>query len=158
MKTILVMVGKTTDNRISVLFDEYLDRLTHYNIGFQTITIPDPKNSSHLPVERQKQMEGNAILKIIQSGDYVVLLDEKGKEFTSKEMAKWFEKQLHSSVKRIIFVIGGPFGFSQEVYKRSDAKLSLSKLTFSHQMVRLFFVEQLYRSMTIINGEKYHHD
>ncbi len=158
MKTMLVMVGKTTDSRLSTLVDEYLDRLTHYNIGFEPIIIPELKNSKNLPVERQKQMEGNAILKIIQPGDYVVLLDERGKDFTSKEMSKWFEKLLHSSIKRIIFVIGGPFGFSQEVYSRSDAKISLSKLTFSHQMVRLFFAEQLYRSMTIIHGEKYHHD
>lgn len=158
MKTTLIMVGKTTDSRLMELTEDYFKRLTHYNIGFQPIIIPELKNSKNLAIEQQKQLEGEAILKIVQNGDYLVLLDERGKEFTSVEMSKWLEKKMQASTKRIVFVIGGPFGFSQDVYHRAEEKISLSKMTFSHQMVRLFFAEQLYRSMTIIQGEKYHHE
>lgn len=126
-------------------------------MSFGITTIPAIKNTKSLSEEQQKQMEGEQILKLIQASDTVVLLDEKGAERTSLQMATWLEKR-QQTVRRLIFIIGGPYGFSEAVYKRANELISLSKMTFSHQMVRLIFTEQLYRACTIIKGESYHHE
>lgn len=157
MKTTLIQVGKTTSSDFQKIIDEYVKRLSHYT-SFTTLTIPELKNTKALTPEQQKQMEGEQILKNMQDSDYVVLLDEHGKEYRSIELAAWIEKKQLAGTRNLIFVIGGPFGFSPSVYNRANEKLSLSKLTFSHQMIRILFTEQLYRAFTIINGEKYHHE
>lgn len=158
MKVLLILTGKTDNSHISSLMEDYERRLSHYNIGFSLQVVPDLKNSRNLSESQQKNAEGGNVLKLIQPGDFVVLLDEHGKEFTSIGFAKWIESQSHTVPKRLIFVIGGPYGFSDDMYQRSNAKISLSQMTFSHQMVRLIFLEQLYRAMTIIKGEPYHHE
>lgn len=157
MKVALVLVGKTVNKHFVELIDEYAGRVKHY-IGFDIITIPELKNTKSLSVDQQKQQEGELILKQMQAGDHVVLLDEHGKEFRSVEFSKWVEQKMQTVNKRLVFVIGGPYGFSPDVYAKANEKISLSKMTFSHQMVRLIFVEQLYRAMTIIRGEPYHHE
>ena len=157
MKVALIIVGKTVDKHFVELIDEYAGRVKHY-IGFDIITIPELKNTKSLSTDQQKQQEGELILKQMQTGDYVVLLDEHGKELRSVEFSAYMEQKMQTVNKRLVFVIGGPYGFSQEVYGRANEKLSLSKMTFSHQMVRLIFVEQLYRAMTIMRGEPYHHE
>lgn len=156
MKTTLLWVGKTTDKHIAALTDEYVGRLQHY-VPVEIVVIPELKNTKSLSEAQQKQAEGEQILRQIQTGDHVVLLDEHGKQPTSMQLAAWLEKKL-AAVRRLVFVIGGPYGFSPDVYARADEQLSLSPMTFSHQMVRLIFVEQLYRAHTIIKGEPYHHE
>ena len=156
MKTTLIWVGKTMDKRIVSLIDDYTGRIVHY-MPFQTMTIPDLKSTKSLMQSQQKDMEGAQILKYIQASDYVVLLDERGTERRSVEFAKWLT-QKNMSTRSLVFVIGGPYGFSDAVYQRANERISLSSMTFSHQMVRLFFVEQLYRACTIIKGEPYHHE
>ena len=157
MKVALVLVGKTVNKHFVELIDEYAGRVKHY-IGFDIITIPELKNTKSLSADQQQQQEGELILKQMQAGDHVVLLDEHGKEFRSVEFSKWVEQKMQTVNKRLVFVIGGPYGFSPDVYAKANEKISLSKMTFSHQMVRLIFVEQLYRAMTIIRGEPYHHE
>lgn len=157
MKVALILVGKTANRHFVELIDEYAGRVKHY-IGFDIITIPELKNTKNLSTEQQKQQEGELILKQLQAGDQIVLLDEHGKELRSVEFSTYMEQKMQTVNKRLVFVIGGPYGFSQEVYGRANEKLSLSKMTFSHQMVRLIFVEQLYRAMTIMRGEPYHHE
>lgn len=152
----LVAVGKTDDKLIEALASEYIKRLGFYN-RFEFEIIPDLKKTKNLSVEQQKQMEGKLILEKLNPSDYVVLLDENGKIFSSEGFADYIQKRLNSGMKQLIFMIGGPFGFSEEVYERADGKLSLSKMTFSHQMIRPFFVEQLYRAFTILKNEPYHH-
>lgn len=137
--------------------DEYLGRLTHY-IPVETKIIADVKRTSSLTPSKQKEQEGEGILATLQQSDRVILLDENGREFTSREFAAYCERLQASGAKRVVFIVGGPYGFSEAVYARADAKLSLSKMTFNHEMVRLFFVEQLYRAQTILRGEPYHHD
>ncbi len=137
--------------------EKYVKRLVHY-IPFQFVTIPDIKTTRAMTEQRQKDAEGALILSSVDSRDFVILLDERGKEFTSREFAAYVDKKTLSLPGNLVFVIGGPYGFSQEVYDRANDKVSLSKMTFSHEMVRLFFVEQLYRAMTILRGEPYHHD
>jgi 23S rRNA (pseudouridine1915-N3)-methyltransferase len=137
--------------------NEYKNRLVHY-IPFEMEIIPDIKNVKNLREEQQKEKEGGLILKMLQPGDYLVLLDEHGKSFTSMEFATYLERKMHVVSKRLVFVIGGPYGFSEAVYKAASEKISLSKMTFSHQMIRLIFVEQIYRAMTILNNEPYHHE
>lgn len=156
MKTILILVGKTTDKHFQAGITDYANRISHYQ-PFDIITIPELKNTKSLTEEQQKQAEGQLILKQIQSSDTLVLLDEHGKDFRSVEFAAWIERQ-QQIARRLVFVIGGPYGFSPDVYQRADTKISLSKMTFSHQMVRLVFTEQLYRACTIIKGEPYHHE
>lgn len=156
MKTILILVGKTTDKHFQAGISDYADRITHY-MPFDIVTIPELKNTKSLSEEQQKTMEGELILKQLQPSDTLVLLDEHGKELRSIELAKWLE-QKQQTARRLVFVIGGPYGFSEAVYSRANEKLSLSKLTFSHQMVRLVFTEQIYRACTIIKGEPYHHE
>ena len=137
--------------------DDYVKRLSFY-IPFETKVIPDLKNRNTFSVELQKEKEGQLILNQVALGDYVILLDERGAEFSSLEFSKWIEKKMVAGTRQLVFVIGGPYGFSKMVYQRSDFKISLSQLTFSHQMVRMIFVEQIYRAMTIIKNEPYHHE
>lgn len=157
MKIALVVIGKTDASYFVEAINEYKNRVSHY-VPFDMDVIPDVKNVKHLSEEQQKEKEGELILKALQPSDYVVLLDEKGKEFTSVQFAAYMEKKMHAVSKRLVFVIGGPFGFSEAVYKVATERVSLSKMTFSHQMVRLIFIEQFYRAMTILNGEPYHHE
>ena len=157
MKIALVQNGKTTDKHVAGIADLYFSRLRKY-ISFEVINLSDIKKSGNLPVQEQKIKEGKKIIQSVFSDDYVVLLDEKGKEFRTVEFSGWMEKTFMISGKRIVFVIGGPWGFSDEVYDRADFMISLSKMTFPHQLVRLLFLEQLYRVFTIIRGEPYHHE
>ncbi len=157
MKAILLSVGKTDDDFYAQAIDIFRKRLGFY-IPFDMEFVPDLKNTKNLSEKEQKNLEGEGILNRIQPGDYVVLLDDKGKQYSSVEFARFMEKKSHSVPKRIVFVVGGPYGFSDDVYSRANEKLSLSKMTFTHQMVRLVFVEQLYRAMTILNNEPYHHE
>lgn len=157
MKVALILVGKTVNKNFVTLIDEYAGRLRHY-VGFEMVVIPELKNTKALSVEQQKEAEGELILRQLQAGDHVVLLDEHGKEMRSVEFSAWMEKKMQTVGKRLAFVIGGPYGFSPQVYATANEKLSLSQMTFSHQMIRLIFVEQLYRAMTIMRGEPYHHE
>lgn len=157
MKVTLLTVGKTNDLSFKNAISEYQKRLKFY-ISFDIEEIPSLKNTKNLTEDNQKEKEGELILKNLQAEDEVVLLDDKGSEFTSKQFASYIEKKSASGLKRLVFVVGGPYGFSQEVYQRANDKVSLSRMTFSHQMVRLVFTEQLYRAMTIIRGEPYHHE
>lgn len=156
MKTELLLVGRTTDKHFLAGISDYAARISHY-MPFNIIVIPELRNTKNLTEEQQKMAEGDLILKQLQPTDTVVLLDEHGRELRSVELARWLEFK-QQTARRLVFVIGGPYGFSSAVYKRADEKLSLSKLTFSHQMVRLVFTEQLYRACTIIKGEPYHHE
>lgn len=156
MKNILIQVGKTVDKHFDAAINDYCSRISHY-MPFSIVTIPELKNTKSLSAELQKSKEGELILKQIQPSDTVVLLDEHGKELRSMEFASWIEKK-QQTTRQLVFVIGGPYGFSEEVYARANDKLSLSKMTFSHQMIRLIFTEQLYRACTIIKGEPYHHE
>lgn len=156
MKTELILVGKTTDKLYVNGIKDYQERIYHY-MPFSITTIPALKNTKSLSEAQQKQAEGELILKQLQPSDTVVLLDERGAERTSMETASWLERK-QQTTRRLVFVIGGPYGFSQDVYQRANEKISLSRMTFSHQMVRLVFVEQLYRACTIIKGESYHHE
>ena len=156
MKTILILVGKTVNKHFIAGIEDYSERISHY-MPFEIVTIPELRNTKNLSEEQQKISEGDLILRQIQPSDTVVLLDEHGKEFRSIEYARWLQ-QKQQIARRLVFVIGGPYGFSDAVYSRSNEKISLSKMTFSHQMVRLIFTEQLYRACTIIKGEPYHHE
>lgn len=156
MKTILILVGKTVNKHFAAGINDYTERIGHY-MPFDIITIPELKNTKNLTEQQQKQMEGDLIAKQLQPSDTVVLLDEHGSEFRSVEFARWIEQKRNTS-RRLVFVIGGPYGFSDRIYDRANEKISLSKMTFSHQMVRLIFTEQIYRACTIINGEPYHHE
>lgn len=157
MKITLLVIGKTDAGYFIDAVNEYQKRLEHY-IPFEMQVIPDIKNTKNLTAEQQKEKEGELILKSLQAGDYIVLLDDKGKEYTSVQFASYIEKKTHNVSKRLVFIIGGPYGFSKTVYDKANEKLTLSRMTFSHQMVRLIFVEQLYRAMTILNNEPYHHE
>lgn len=156
MKTLLILVGKTNDKHFAAGISEYVQRINHY-MPFETVTIPELKNTKNITENQQKQAEGELIAKYLQPSDCVVLMDEHGKEYRSMEFARWLT-QKQNTVRRLVFIIGGPYGFSQQVYDRADDMVSLSKMTFSHQMVRLIFTEQLYRACTIIKGEPYHHE
>jgi len=157
MKVTLIVVGKTDEKYLEQGIDKYLKRINKY-LQFDIDTIPDIKNSKNMSTTVQKEKEGELILKKIQQGDYVILLDEKGKTFTSKEFASHLNSIYVSGYKRLIFIIGGPYGFSNDIYNRCNGKISLSKMTFSHQIIRLIFVEQFYRAQTILKGEPYHHE
>lgn len=156
MKTLLILVGKTTDRHFQAGIADYTERISHY-MPFELVTIPELKNTKSLSEDQQKTAEGEQILKLIQPSDTVVLLDEHGRELRSIEFARWLE-QKRNTARRLIFIIGGPYGFSPAVYARANEQLSLSKMTFSHQMIRLVFTEQVYRACTIIKGEPYHHE
>lgn len=157
MKTVLLVVGKTIERHYIAAIADYVERVKHY-ISFDMEVIPELKNTKSLSQEQQREKEGNLILKSLQPGDVVVLLDERGREFRSVEFASWMEGKLNTVNRRLVFVIGGPYGFSKNVYEAANEKISLSKMTFSHQMIRLIFVEQLYRAMNILHGGPYHHE
>lgn len=157
MKITLLVVGKTTDSYINKLIDNYLGRLKFYT-DFSIQVIPELKNSKSLRQDEQKEKEGELILKQVADADDVILLDEHGKEFTSVEFSQQINKRALAGKRKVYFVVGGPYGFSEKVYQRANSLISFSKMTFSHQMIRLFFVEQLYRAYTIIKGEPYHHE
>ena len=152
----LLAVGKTDSKSLQELIAEYENRLKHY-IKFEIEIIPDIKNAKNLSETQQKEKEGELILKKIHAASILVLLDENGKQFSSVDFATYLQKKMNSGIKQLVFVIGGPYGFSEAVYKKAQAKISLSKMTFSHQMVRLFIVEQIYRGFTILKNEPYHH-
>ncbi len=157
MKITLLVIGKTDSKYLTEGINEYVKRLNHY-IKFEIEVIPDIKKSKTLSIELQKNQEGEIILSRNLPGKELHLFDEKGKNFTSREFAAFLEKKMASGLKELVLVVGGPYGFSQKVYATAKSKISLSKLTFSHQMVRLMCVEQIYRAFTILNGEPYHHD
>ncbi|PWL39212.1 23S rRNA (pseudouridine(1915)-N(3))-methyltransferase RlmH [Flagellimonas aquimarina] len=156
MQITLIAIGKTDSSELSKLIAIYEKRLKHY-IKFQFLIIPDIKNSKNLSEAVQKEKEGELILSHIQTADVLITLDEKGKQFTSIDFSQFLQKKMNSGIKNLVLVIGGPYGFSDAIYKRSNEKISLSKMTFSHQMVRLFLIEQLYRGFTILRNEPYHH-
>ena len=157
MKIVIIAVGKTSTDYVARGVEEFLKRANRY-VGVELTVIPDVKSSKALTEDAQKQQEGRAILAALQPGDVFTLLDERGKELTSREFSGLIERRMIQGIKRLVFVIGGPYGFAREVYERADDKLSLSRMTFTHEMVRLFFTEQIYRAMTIMRGEPYHHD
>ncbi|MBS3993608.1 MAG: 23S rRNA (pseudouridine(1915)-N(3))-methyltransferase RlmH [Bacteroidetes bacterium] len=157
MKIKLIAIGKTDQEALNALIDVYQKRLKHY-ITFDIEIIADVKNAKSLSQQQLKEKEGQLILSKIQSGDVVVLLDEHGKQYRSVEFSNYLQKKMNAATKQLVFVIGGAFGFSDEVYQAASEKISLSKMTFSHQMIRLFIVEQLYRSFTILKNEPYHHE
>ena len=156
MKIELIIVGKTDSSWIQDGFNVYKKRLSHY-ISFNTVLIPNLKNRKNLSIQQQKDLEGKLILKYIQPTDFVVLLDEKGKSLSSIDFSNFLQQKMNIGTKKLVFVIGGAYGFSKEIYDVSNQLFSLSKMTFSHQMIRPFFVEQLYRAFTILNNEPYHH-
>lgn len=157
MKTTLLVVGKTTDKHFQAGIDDYTSRIAHY-MPFSLEVIPELKATKSLSQAEQKEREGKLILAALQPGDHVVLLDERGREHRSMEFAQWMQKKMLAGVKRLVFVVGGPYGFSPEVYQRAAEQISLSRMTFSHQMIRLIFTEQIYRAMSILAGESYHHE
>ncbi|MBQ0074673.1 MAG: 23S rRNA (pseudouridine(1915)-N(3))-methyltransferase RlmH [Prevotella sp.] len=156
MKAELILVGKTNNKHFQAGIDDYVGRMGHY-MPFSITVIPELKNTKSLSEQQQKEREGEQILRLLQPSDTLVLLDEHGKEYRSVDFAMWLERK-QQTARRLVFCIGGPYGFSQAVYERANEMVSLSKMTFSHQMVRLVFVEQLYRACTIIKGEPYHHE
>lgn len=157
MKILLLVVGKTTDKHLDALIQDYVGRVKHY-MPFEMEVIPELKNAKALTFEQQKEREGELIKAALRDGDYLVLLDEGGREFRSMDFATYLERKQASVARRLVFVVGGPYGFSQQIYDMAKEKISLSKMTFSHQMVRLFIAEQIYRAMTILRGEPYHHE
>ena len=157
MKTIFIVIGKTTDKRMEALTDEYIGRITHY-MPFEMQVIPELRNAKNLSQEQQKEQEAELLKKTLQPSDYIVLLDEHGKERRSIEFASWIEKRMAASPRRLVFIVGGPYGFAPQIYEMAQEKISLSQMTFSHQMIRLLFVEQIYRALTILHNEPYHHE
>lgn len=156
MKIALMQVGKTTEKYLDEGILIYRDRIRKY-VPFDIVTVPDVRNTRNMPVNEQKNREGEGILKALQPDDYIVLLDERGKEMSTVDFSSWLERMLMIPKKRIAFIIGGPWGVSGEISGEADFTLCLSKMTFSHQITRLLFLEQLYRAFTIIRGEPYHH-
>ncbi len=152
----LLAIGKTDNKQLNALIEDYKKRLGYY-IRFQLEIIPDLKQVKNLSEIQQKQKEGGLILKKLGPSDILILLDENGKQFDSMDFSNYLQKHMNSGIKQLVFAIGGPYGFSEDIYKKANGKLSLSKMTFSHQMIRLFFVEQLYRGFTILRNEPYHH-
>ena len=157
MKIELAVIGKTSIGYLKQGIDEYIKRLKHY-VPFEIKYIDDIKNTKNISEDQQKRTEGAKILSLLDKSDFVVLLDEHGKEYTSMQYSSYIQKRMLSGAKKVVFVIGGPYGFSQEVYERANDKISFSKMTFNHEMIRLIFTEQLYRAYTIINHEPYHHE
>ncbi len=157
MRITLLCVGKTDDAHLRALIDKFEQRLKHY-IHFQLVTLPDVKNAKSLSVDAQRTKEAAMIEKLVSQSDQLILLDEQGKEYRSVEFAEYLNKLMIGSTQHVVFAIGGPYGFDKSIYQRARGQMSLSKMTFSHQMVRLFFVEQLYRAFTILKREPYHHE
>ncbi len=156
MKITLLVIGKTDKDFVIKGIEEYRKRLVHY-VPFEMVVIPDIKNTKNMSEQQQKQKEGALILSKVKPADTLLLLDENGKTFSSVQFSQFIEQKMINGNKNIVFVIGGPYGFSDEVYQAAQGKVSLSKMTFPHQMIRMIFIEQLYRAMTIIKGEPYHH-
>lgn len=156
MQIKLLVIGKTDSTQLSELTDEYIQRLKHY-IKFDLEILPDIKNSKNLSEAQQKDKEGEAILKKLSATDVLILLDENGKQYTSVDFSSFLQKKMNAGIKQLVLVIGGPYGFSDALYTKAQSKISLSKMTFSHQMIRLFIVEQVYRAFTILKNEPYHH-
>ena len=157
VKVCLLVIGKTDAEFVRAGIAEYEKRLKYY-IPYEMKVIPDVRNTKNMSEIQQKEREGELILKSFRDGDFIVLLDEHGKEFSSMQFAEYIEKKMHTTPRRLVFVVGGPYGFAQSVYTTAHEKISLSKMTFSHQMIRLIFTEQLYRAFTILNNEPYHHE
>jgi len=157
MKIKLLAIGKTDDINLLKLIETYQNRLKHY-IKFELEIIPDIKNVKNLSESQQKDKEGELILKKLAQTDTLILLDEKGTSYSSVDFSKYLQKKMNSGIKQLVFVIGGPYGFSNAIYKKATGKVSVSKMTFSHQMIRLFVVEQIYRAFTILKNEPYHHE
>lgn len=157
MKITLIALGKTEDSYLIEGINKYLNRLKHY-INFSVVVIPELKNTKSLTEAQQKTKESEQIAKQLNNSDVVILLDEKGKKYGSVQFSQFLNKQMIGSVQNLVFIIGGPYGFDESTYKRANGSISLSDMTFSHQMVRLFFVEQLYRAFTILKNEPYHHE
>jgi len=157
MKITLLVIGKTAEKYLKEGVHEYENRIKHY-LPFEIIELPAIKSSAKISFNKQKEMEADLLMKKIVKYDYIVLLDEKGEERESKDFAVFIEKQMNSGIKNLLFIVGGPYGFDEIIYAKATRKISLSKMTFSHQMIRLIFVEQLYRAMTIIRNEAYHHE
>lgn len=157
MKIVLLLTGKTSDNNIAVGSAIFINRIRKY-ISFEVNILPDIRNTRNMPVEEQKSREGEKVLQFISDDDYLVILDEKGRERTTAELSGWLQNAFMLQKKRIVFLVGGPWGISEKVSSRADESISLSKLTFSHQVVRLLFLEQLYRVLSILRGDPYHHE
>ena len=157
MKIVLLQIGKTSEKYIEEGICNFSSRIRKYS-AFEICTLPDMRNTRNMPAREQKIKEAEKILKFLKNDDFLVALDENGKEFSTLEFSSWLEKALALSKKRVVFVIGGAWGLSDEVLQKADLRLSLSRLTFSHQVVRLLFLEQLYRVFSIIKGEPYHHE
>ncbi len=156
MKITFLVIGKTEDDYLKQGIDKYIKRLKHYT-RLDVVELPELKNTKALSQDQQKAKEAELLLKKITPNDHVILLDERGSEFSSKQFANYIEKRGHAAAD-LVFIVGGPYGFDESIYNRANDKLSLSRMTFSHQMIRLFFVEQLYRAYTILKGEPYHHE
>ncbi|MDE7397178.1 MAG: 23S rRNA (pseudouridine(1915)-N(3))-methyltransferase RlmH [Muribaculum sp.] len=157
MKIELMVIGRTMSEYLRSGIDQYVSRLTRY-VPFELHVLPDVKATKSMTETRQKEAEGQVFLSQLTAADAVILLDERGREMTSREFSSFVEKKMVAGTKRLVFIVGGPYGFSQAMYDRADGLVSLSRMTFSHEMVRLFFVEQLYRAFTILSNEPYHHD
>lgn len=157
MKIKLIHIGKTNENFLIEGEREYFNRIQHY-VSLERVEIKDIKNQKNLSFEEIKKLEGEKIISLVSKDDLIFLLDDKGKQFTSKGFANFLQDHFNYSKKNLVFIIGGAFGFSEEIYKIANRKISLSSLTFSHQMVRMIFLEQIYRTLTILKGEKYHHE
>jgi len=156
MKIALLQVGKTTEKYLNEGISVYQERIKKY-VPFEILTIPDMRNTRNMPASEQKLKEGESLIRLLKEDDYIVLLDERGKELSTIDFSSWLGKTMMLQKKRIVFIIGGPWGVSDEILNRADLKFSLSQLTFSHQIVRLLFMEQLYRAFTVLKGEPYHH-
>jgi 23S rRNA (pseudouridine1915-N3)-methyltransferase len=157
MKLLLLVIGKTTDSHVKALIDDYSSRLSHY-VPFAIEVIPELRSTKALTAEQQKATEAELIRKQLQSGDHIVLLDEHGSERRSVEFASWLQKRMNAGTRRMVFIVGGPYGFDPSIHSLANEEISLSQMTFSHQLIRLLFVEQLYRAQTILRGEPYHHE
>lgn len=157
MKTVLIVVGKTTDKHFIASIEEYVKRVNRY-IPFAIEVVPELKSTKNLSEGEQKEREAELIRKALQPGDHIVLLDEHGNERTSMQFAAWMQKRMAASPRRLVFLVGGPYGFAPAIHDLGNEEISLSQMTLSHQMIRLLFVEQIYRAMTILNGEPYHHE
>lgn len=157
MRLSLLVIGKTSDRHVQALIDDYASRLTHY-VPFAIDVIPELRSTRALTPEQQKMMEAELIKKQLQPADYVVLLDEHGTERRSMDFAAWLQKRMNTGARRIVFIVGGPYGFDPSIHALAKEEISLSQMTFSHQLIRLIFVEQLYRAHTILRGEPYHHE
>lgn len=157
MKTTLLVVGKTTDKHFMAGIDTYVKRVNHY-MPFSIGVVPELRATAHLTENEQKEREADLLRKALQPGDYIVLLDEHGKERRSMEFAEWMQKKMAAGPRRLVFIIGGPYGFAPSIHQLANEEISLSQMTLSHQMIRLLFCEQVYRAMTILRGEPYHHE